>query len=499
MGAISQLADGLEGVSTSTKFKQTYRDDRVAFAHDCFVWPDGGKPTDYQDECWGVLDTGKYNRIVMYGPHRIGKTGWASISVLHFQTTRDDAKTPTTASSWRQLDKYLWPDIHRWSHRLRWDVLERKPFSVQELQVRNLKLSAMCEAFAVASNDPSKIEGAQCDSLQYLFDEAKTIPPHTWDATEGAAAGEGLEGIELFMAALSTPGTPAGRLYDICSKKPGYEDWWVRHVTMEEAIAAGRMSAEWAERRIRQWGKDSPMCRQRVFGEFAEEESDSLISLGWIEAANDRWREWKETYDAGELEHDGIDPGAPLTIGVDPAGGKGKDATTIVPRYGNLIPYIVRDNTMDPMKTAGRVHAETEYVAGGNGREVTQLVEVNGIGAGVVSRLNELGDPCVGINVSEVTKQRSANGYWKMKNLRTAMWWSLREALDPSEGGELMLPPDELLTGDLMAQGYDLLSDGTIRLWPKDQVKELIGRSPDTGDGVALSYAQNREMVQVFL
>ena len=245
---------GISGDSVSAKFKRTYRDDRVAFAHDCFVWPGNGKPTDYQDECWGVLDTGKYNRIVLYGPPRIGKTGWASISTLHFQTTRDDAKTPTTASSWRQLDKYLWPDIHRWAHRLRWDVLGRRPFTSQELQVHNLKLSPMCEAFAVASNDPSKIEGAQCDSLQYLFDEAKTIPPPTWDATEGAAAGEGLEGIELFMAALSTPGAPAGRLYDICSRKPGYEDWWVRHVTMEEAIAAGRMSPEWAERRIRQWG-----------------------------------------------------------------------------------------------------------------------------------------------------------------------------------------------------------------------------------------------------
>ena len=63
----------------------------------------------------------------------------------------------------------------------------------------------------------------------------------TFDAAEGAfsSVGADLDGVGYALA-ISTPGEPNGRFYDIHARKPGYEDWWVRHVTLAEAIAAGR-------------------------------------------------------------------------------------------------------------------------------------------------------------------------------------------------------------------------------------------------------------------
>ncbi|SEO73296.1 hypothetical protein [Actinacidiphila rubida] len=57
---------------------------------------------------------------------------------------------------------------------------------------------------------------------------------------EGAFSGGRTEGsLEAFALAIAIPGSPVGWFYDIRSRKPGLEDWFVRHVTLAEAIAAG--------------------------------------------------------------------------------------------------------------------------------------------------------------------------------------------------------------------------------------------------------------------
>ena len=96
-----------------------------------------------------------------------------------------DWKIPTTASGWRQLVKFLWPEVHKWSRRINWQKIGRREFTKEELLGRNLKLN-YGEAFALASNRPELIEGAHADSIMYVFDESKIIPDGTWDSAEGA-------------------------------------------------------------------------------------------------------------------------------------------------------------------------------------------------------------------------------------------------------------------------------------------------------------------------
>lgn len=218
-------------------FKRKYRADRVAFAHDCVEWSGNEQPTPYQDEIFGALDI--HRRVAVRGPHGIGKTAIAALAVLHFALTRDfeDWKCATTASAWRQLSKFLWPEIHKWARRLKWDKILRQPFTQSELLTLNLRLTSG-EAFAVASASHEMIEGAHADTLLYVFDEAKAISNEIFDAAEGAFSNG-----ECFALAISTPGEPSGRFYDIHRRKPGLEGWWVRHVTLDEAIAAGRIKS----------------------------------------------------------------------------------------------------------------------------------------------------------------------------------------------------------------------------------------------------------------
>jgi hypothetical protein len=76
----------------------------------------------------------------------------ASIIILWFALTRDgrDWKAATTASVYHQLTQYLWPEIHKWVSRLRWDKIGRPPFrEAREITQLSLKLTSGA-AFAMS-------------------------------------------------------------------------------------------------------------------------------------------------------------------------------------------------------------------------------------------------------------------------------------------------------------------------------------------------------------
>lgn len=450
-----------------------YYDDPVGFAHDCIDWEDGEGLTEYQEE---VLDSiPRRKRVAVRGPHGLGKSGIAAIAVHWFALTRDaagvDWKIPATAGSWHQLTQYLFPEIHKWAGRLRWDkVRDGRPFSrAHELQNLNLRL-AHGSAFAGASANAALIEGAHADSLLFLFDEGKAIPSATFDACEGALGGTG----EAFALILSTPGPPAGRFYDICSRKAGYEDWHPVHVTLERAVAAGRISREWAEQRLRQWGEDSAIYQNRVLGEFYASDEDSVIPLAWAEAAVARWREWEA---AGKP-----DTGRPKTVGVDVAR-TGQDRTVLALRNGPVITELRRFTREDTMKTTGRVMGLL------NGDERTAVVDVIGIGAGVVDRLREQHARVVAFNASGGSKSLDSTREMGYINKRSEAWWSMRQMLDPSGSPDICLPDDEMLLGDLSAPQWKVTSGGKIQVEGKDDIRKRIGRSTDDGDAVVMAYA----------
>lgn len=488
---VETLAEGLTedtvDSAVSSTFKTTYEYDPVAFVHDCFTWkPDQG-PTFYQEEVLSGLVERK--RACVRGPHGLGKTALMSWIILWFSLTRDgdDWKIPTTASAWRQLSKFLWPEIHKWSRALRWDLIGRKPFNLRtELLQLNLKLRTG-EAFAAASDNPALIEGAHADRLLYVFDESKAIIPDTFDAAEGAFSNAGGDtGGEALAVAFSTPGEPQGRFYDIQARKPGYEDWWVRAVTLEETIRAKRVSAEWAEQRKRQWGEKSAVYLNRVKGEFAASDEDGVIPLSHVEAANRRWEEhvdglldlFDRKYDSlDEIRAAGLLEGL-TAVGVDVAW-TGSNKTVFAPRYGKWVDELRYYTKEDPMQVAGRVSGVLQD-------DAYAVVDVIGIGGGVVSRLREMDRPVVAFNAAERSTARDRTGELEFANKRSEAWWRLRELLDPVYGENIMLPPDDTLTGDLTAPHWRVLSGvrGRIQVESKKDISERIGRSTDAGDAV---------------
>lgn len=429
----------------------------------------GEEPTIYQLEALRELPIQK--RISVRGPHGLGKTAIAAWAVLWFAETRDkrgvDWKAPTTASAWRQLDKFLWPEIHKWARRMNWEKLGIRPWNERtELLALNLKLR-FGAAFALASDTPSSIEGVHADHVLYIYDEAKAIIPEIYDASEGAFSSG-----TAYAMANSTPGEPQGRFYEIQKRAAGLEEWWVRHVTKEEAIAAGRINEDWVEKRRRQWGEKSAIFLNRVEGEFATAEEDTVIPLRWAELAQERWTAARETL----LEF--------TCLSFDVAR-SGTDETVLAYRYDQVIDELEIHSMTDTMETAGFLVRGMSNEKRKNGYLIGDVI---GIGAGVVDRMREMEYNVYAFNAAEGTDNTDRSGEMGFLNKRAGAWWNLRELLDPANGLVLALPPDDMLLGDLTAPKWFITSAGRIKVESKDDIKKRIGRSTDRGDAVVMAF-----------
>lgn len=457
-------------------FGDRYFDDPGGFVEDCFLWDkakDEG-PTKYQREMMSALI--EHERVCARGPHGLGKSSTSAWTVWWFALTRDalmlDWKVVTTASAWRQLIKYLWPEIHKWGRRINWIKVGREePKPKEELTTLHIRLR-YGEAFAVASDRSEYIEGAHADHMYYLFDESKIIPDATWDSVEGAMTGP-----QAYWLAVSTPGVPSGRFYEIQTQQPGLEDWWVRHVTLQESVDAGRIDVEWANDRMRQWGESSAEYQNRVLGNFAQEEADTLIPLHWIEEANKRY-----------IERIGKSDLVVDQIGLDIAR-RGGDSTVLAKRSGMIILPFERFAKIDTMEAAGLV---VPYL--NKNPLLPVVVDVVGLGAGTYDRLIEMypdNDYIHPFHAQEKTSFRDVTDQWGFANSYSAAWWNLREMLDPSNPRKLpellALPIDKFLPAELSSPNWVINSAGKISVEEKSKVKDRLGRSPDTADSLVLA------------
>lgn len=250
------------------------------------------------------------------------------------------------------------------------------------------------------------------------------------------------------------------------------------------------LSPLWVEERLHRWvgnpteaqtlselANKSALWLSKVRGIFPTSGSEGIVPLGWVELAMARWEEWNT---AGQ-------PPLPVNerhvLGVDVAG-SGSDESCIAFREGVIIRELRKFRSDDVMETTGKVKAAISSRAGS-----LATVDGIGIGAGVVSRLREQGVSVRAFIASHSGKgYKDKNGELGFTNLRAAAWWRVRELLDPTQpgGAKIMLPPREMLKGDLTTPHWKVLSGGNIQIESKDDIRKRLGRSTDEGDAVVM-------------
>jgi hypothetical protein len=213
-----------------------------------------------------------------------------------------------------------------------------------------------------------------------------------------------------------------------------------------------------------------PMLRDALLnGDWSAMLTDDayqVLPRAWVQAAMNRW-----TPDPPEI--------LPLVVGGDIARG-GDDKTVNAPRRGRWYDKLQKHSGRSTPD--GHSVAALWRVLGGSVN-----ADVIGIGSSAYDIARREGVNVKGINFSNKSTRTDKSGRLKFVNKRAECYWLFREALDPSSGMDVMLPPDDELLSDLCAPRWSMQSNG-IKIEAKEDIKKRLGRSPDCADAVVLAW-----------
>lgn len=159
----------------------------------------------------------------------------------------------------------------------------------------------------------------------------------------------------------------------------------------------------------------------------------------------------------------------------------GKDATVLVRRCGPVLQICWEHKKADLMSTCGHILMEMD--GNGDNMETPIKVDAIGVGAGVASRLEEMGYNVIRIGGAERPDEHPYQ--IKFNNKRTELYWKFKEKL---EKGEVDLPDNDKLLAELSCIKYDVLSD-TVSVWSKQKLRKDRVNSPNMADAVIYAYS----------
>ena len=216
------------------------------------------------------------------------------------------------------------------------------------------------------------------------------------------------------------------------------------------------------ERKLR-WGVTSPIYQSKVRGEFPDISDDSLILPRWIEAAHaPTLPRTRRPLIAADIARFGEDQ---TVIMLGKAVGYGPIAPTTMTTTGHIV-NAIRD-------------IDDEQ---GKNDWVSAVVDVPGVGGGVVDRLVELGLPVIPYNVGEAPFDKE-----RFVNARAEDYWTLRELF---ETGEVDIDPeDDKFAAQLGSIKWGVDSRGRIKIESKNDMRKRGLPSPDRADTAAMLFS----------
>lgn len=200
-----------------------------------------------------------------------------------------------------------------------------------------------------------------------------------------------------------------------------------------------------------------------------------VIPSEWVDLAFARWK-----------------PQEPLpeqdSLGVDVARG-GDDKTVIAQRYGRWYAPLIRYEG----KQTPDGHTTATYTLMAQRDKAPIHIDVIGVGSSPFDILRDREVQVIGVNVANKSNGSDRTGHLRFLNLRSELWWRLREALDPANNQAIALHPDSRLKADLTAPKWKL-QGSVIVVESREDVHKRIGRSPDDASAVILAQIETPKL-----
>lgn len=466
---LTRILAELQRRSAPTPFER-YAHDPVAFVRESIgeeLWSEQAKISE------SVRD---FKRTAVKSGFGVGKSQVASRIVAWWLSTRRNAIAFTTAPTGRQVRNILWRKL-RAAHRRgglpgtcltdRWEIEEE------------------WYAFGTSPRDydPASIQGIHAPEVLVVIDEADGVPRQIWQACEGLIVGE-----RCRILAIGNPEDPTGPFADCFGRDA---DMWNRftiscfdspNITGELEIP-GLVDQAWVDDQKRRGMEGTPFWLSRVLGEFPEGGADTLIAIRVAERALDR-PNYVKSKDLPRLK---VAADAPVMVGVDVARYGPDDSVVVVMRGGVQLLHMWCRHGRAITETAD----EAARAAKKFGAARIRVDTIGGLGAGVVDILEEKRRKgAFQAAVDPINVSLDARDDERFFNLRSELWWELKEDL---EAGNLDLSacPADLrldLIRDLTSPRYTLRT-GTLYVEEKKDLKARRIPSPDRADAIMLARA----------
>jgi hypothetical protein len=392
----------------------------------------------------------------------VGKTAVEAWLILWLMSTRPHFAGFATANTGDQLDDKLWRELALWHRR----AINKHWFewtATRFYQVDHKETWGI-DALKWSANNPDAMGGLHNAGRGQaaIVDEGSGVDAEIFDVIDATMTDP-----DSFVFVFANPLRRTGRFYELFTRFA--HRWLNMTVDARKARAANKQKLN---EDIEDYGLDSNYVRKNILGEFPLSDDDTLIPLHLIEAARTRKAEDCERYKP--------------VWGLDVAR-FGDDRSALCIRRHRKVEKLESWRGLDTMQTAGRVKLLYDECATDD--KPTQIVvDVIGVGAGVVDRLRELNLPVRAVNVAEQPAVKS-----KFHRLRDEMYWKGREWF---EGLNVECPQAEIGAelGDIT---FTYTSAGQIKVEPKQDIKERLGRSPDVGESLLLSLMEDCEPINI--
>lgn len=227
-----------------------------------------------------------------------------------------------------------------------------------------------------------------------------------------------------------------------------------------------------------------PLRSQMLYGDFTAGIKDSewqVIPTAWVDAACERWKKREVKTEM-------------VSLGVDVA--RGGDDNTVIAR-------LHVDNWFDePLAYPATATPDGPTVAGlsiAAARDGAPIqLEITGVGASPYDFLVKARQQVIGVNPAEAAPGTDKSGRLWFTNIRSWMWWSFREALDPSSNLGVAIPPDKRLIADLTTPRWELRGK-TVYVESREDLTRAarLGRSPDWGTAYVLAWIRTPKRFQL--
>ena len=416
------------------------------------------------------LDMPEMFRLAVASGRGIGKSALVAWIILWMLSTRLGATIVVTANTEAQLRSRTWAELSKWltlsvnSHWFMKTATTVKPAPwFEELLANDLSIDCgyyYAQSQLWSEESPDNFAGLHSNyGLLLLMDESSGIPGSIYSVSEGFFTEPTKD---RYWMCFSNPRRNSGPFYDSFHSKRAF--WNTEQIDSRTVEGTDQ---KLFQQMLDQYGEDSTVAKVEVLGEFPNEDDDCVIPIELARAAVNR----DVSLTASE----------PIIWGLDVSRYGGARSALCI-RQGNTVFEIKTFKGMDLMQLCGAV--KNLYDSATTMHKPSEiLIDVIGLGAGVVDRLSEQDLPVRGINVAESPSSRK-----NYLNLRAELWWAMRDWLTARD---CRLPEDDELIAELSTPQYTYTSTGKIKIEAKEAMRKRGIKSPDKADALSLTMASS--------